>query len=203
MAHMCLTSTSVDNPKLTGREFPEKEYCFTTFCIFPLLTKATTMNRISLLCTALCLVFNSFAISKPVKPVPLKATEIYLPIGKNGERISLMDLSVIKVRDLEDFTGKKMRFFDKIGFKLSQKKLRSSIRPDGNFNSKRFTKALKRGGETGFHFGGFALGFFLGLVGVLIAYLIKDDYKPNRVKWAWLGLGIFLVIYLLLVLALL
>jgi hypothetical protein len=25
---------------------------------------------------------------------------------------------------------------------------------------------------------------------VLIAYLIKDDIKPNRVKWAWIGFGI-------------
>jgi hypothetical protein len=159
------------------------------------------MKKTILLSMAVCLVFNSFAISKPSKPVPVKAFEIYLPIGKNGERISLLDLATIKVKDFENFTGKKMRFFDKIGFTLSQKKLRSSIRPDGTINNKRFNKALRRGGESGFHFGGFALGFFLGVIGLLIAYLIKDDYKQNRVKWAWIGWGIWLVIWLAVVLA--
>jgi hypothetical protein len=159
------------------------------------------MKKILLLSTAICLAFSSFAISKPSKPVPIKAVEISFPIVKNGERISLLDLATIKVQDLENFTGKKMRFIDRIGFKLSQKKLRSSIRPDGTINNKRFNRAFRRGGESGFHFGGFALGFFLGLIGLLIAYLIKDDYKANRVKWAWIGWGIWLVIWLAVVLS--
>ena len=45
------------------------------------------------------------------------------------------------------------------------------------------------------HLGGFALGFFIGLIGVLIAYIIEDDYKRNRVKWAWIGWGVFVVFY--------
>ena len=49
-------------------------------------------------------------------------------------------------------------------------------------------------GRSGFNPGGFALGFFAGLIGVLIAYLIKDDHKKNRTKWAWLGLGIAVVL---------
>jgi hypothetical protein len=43
------------------------------------------------------------------------------------------------------------------------------------------------------------LGFLLGLIGVLIAYLIKDDKKRNRVKWAWLGLLAWVVIWLIVV----
>jgi len=45
------------------------------------------------------------------------------------------------------------------------------------------------------------LGFLLNLVGVLIAYLIKDDYKSNRVKWAWIGLGLNIGLTLILALA--
>jgi hypothetical protein len=45
--------------------------------------------------------------------------------------------------------------------------------------------AKAESGETGFHTGGFVLGFLLNLVGS-IAYLIKDDYKSNRVN----GLGL-------------
>ena len=58
---------------------------------------------------------------------PLKASEIYFPLGKSGELISLQDLSVIKIKEFETLTGKKMKFFDKVGFKLSQNKLRNSI----------------------------------------------------------------------------
>jgi len=38
---------------------------------------------------------------------------------------------------------------------------------------------LKRAGDgsLAFYIGGFALGFLLGLIGVLIAYLINDDKK--------------------------
>jgi hypothetical protein len=33
----------------------------------------------------------------------IKATDVYVPIGKNGQLISLMDLSEISVKDFEKF----------------------------------------------------------------------------------------------------
>lgn len=135
--------------------------------------------------------------------IPLKASEIYLPIGKSGQMISLQDLSVIKLKDFEALTGKKMKLTDKLGFALSQKQLKKSINPDGTFSKKKAEKFFSRyaDGTTGFHAGGFFLGFLLGLIGVLIAYLIKDDKKKNRVKWAWLGLLISIPISILLLVA--
>jgi multisubunit Na+/H+ antiporter MnhE subunit len=53
-------------------------------------------------------------------------------------------------------------------------------------------KALKSAnGKTGFHPGGFALGFPFGLIVALIAYLIRDDKKRNGRKWAWIGLVVY------------
>lgn len=49
-------------------------------------------------------------------------------------------------------------------------------------------------GETGFHAGGFFLGLLLGVIGVIIAYLINDEKKHNRVKWAWIGWGVWVVL---------
>ncbi|MEO8406714.1 MAG: hypothetical protein ABI480_19025 [Chitinophagaceae bacterium] len=162
------------------------------------------MRKVILLLTCVCLVANSFAIStisKPAtEPSPVNATKIFLPVGNKGEKISLMELSTIKVRDFEKLTGKKMNLLDKVGFKLSQRKLRSGIRADGSLNNKKLEKAFKKGsGTSDFNIGGFALGFLLGLIGVLIAYLIDDEKKRNRVKWAWLGFLVWILIVILVV----
>lgn len=132
---------------------------------------------------------------------PLKASEIYFPLGKSGELISLQDLSVIKIKEFETLTGKKMKFFDKVGFKLSQNKLRNSINLDGTFSRKKVEKYFRKmaDGTTGFHSGGFFLGLLVGLIGVIIAYIIKDEKKKNRVKWAWIGWAVWVVIALILV----
>lgn len=141
------------------------------------------------------------ANAKPTAETPvLNANQILLPVGNTGKTISLMALSEISVKDFETISGKKLNFFDKIGFKLGQKKLRNKIEADGTIKSKTMKKMAAKmaaDGDSGFHIGGFALGFLLGLIGVLIAYLINDDKKSNRVKWAWIGLGVVVVILLL------
>ena len=162
------------------------------------------MRKLFMLLMGLFIIISSFATSTVTTP-PLKASEIFFPVGKTGMKISLQNLANIKVKDFELLTNQKLKFFDRLAFKAAQKKVRENINDDGTINNKKILKALskQRGGESGFHFGGFALGFFLGLIGVLIAYLINDDYKSNRVKWAWIGVGILLVINLVLVLAIL
>ena len=159
------------------------------------------MKKIILLFTVICLVVNSFAAFTLEAP-PVKASEVYITVGSKGEKISLLDLSRMKIKDLQQLTGKKMNLFDKIGFSLAQKKLRQSINHDGTFSQKKIHKFFSRAGDgsSGFHLGGFALGFLLGLIGVLVAYLINDDKKSSRVKWAWLGLLIGVVFYLIIIL---
>jgi hypothetical protein len=84
------------------------------------------------------------------------------------------------------------------GFQIGTAKLKRSIAEDGTISSKKLKKhATLIDGETGFHLGGFALVFLIGLIGVLIAYLINDGKKPNRTKWAWIGLAAWVVIILI------
>jgi hypothetical protein len=132
----------------------------------------------------------------------MKASEVRIPVGNTGKFVTLQDLSTMKVADLEKLTGKKMGFLQRLEFKLSQKKLRKSINTDGTINNRKLASLAKKDidGSTGFHLGGFALGFLLGLIGVLIAYLIHDDNHDNRVKWSWIGLGVLLVLILIAVL---
>jgi hypothetical protein len=169
-------------------------------CIY--LTPKTNfiMRKILLFTLSVILLNGAFAAEKASKP-PLKASEIFLPVGKTGKIISLFELSTIKIKDFETLTGKKMKFFDKLTFKGAQKQLRNNINNDGSFNSKKIEKLMKksRGDGEGFQAGGFFLGFLLGLIGVLIAYLINDDQKRNRTKWAWIGFGAWIAILLILI----
>ena len=139
--------------------------------------------------------------SAPGKPKPIRASEIFIPISK-GTVITLEDLAFMKPAELTKLTGKKMNFFDRVGFKVAQKKLRSSINSDGTINSVKMNSTLRKmqkqdGLTSGFHLGGAALGFFLSLIGVLIAYLINDEMKPNRVKWAWIGAAVGLLFWII------
>ena len=159
------------------------------------------MKKSVVLIAVLFVGVTSFAIVNPLYP-PIRASDVLIPVNQSGQTISLLELSRVKVGTLESLTGRRMKFFERISFKLAQGKLRKEINNDGTFKKKRFNRFFSRyGGETGFHLGGFALGFFLSLVGVLIAYLLNDDYKRNRVNWAWTGfsaaIGILLAVSLL------
>ena len=123
---------------------------------------------------------------------PITAHEVYVPVGNTGKLISLMDLSQINVKEFEKITGKKMKFMQKVNFKIAQRQLRNNINYDGSL-SKKYEKYF--GLFTRISWGGLALGLFLSLIGVLIAYLITDENKSNRVRWAWIGAIISFIIW--------
>ena len=127
---------------------------------------------------------------------PLNANDIFLTVGPKGEQISLADYLRIKTSDFEILQGRKMKFMEKICFRLSQRKLRSFIDRDGTINNRGVVKLfadLKE--ERDAIVIGLILGLFANVFGVLFAYLyFKDSYKKKRIKWAWIGLGILCVL---------
>jgi len=133
----------------------------------------------------------------PTTKARLRADEVYLPVGTTGHMISLMDLSRISVKDFETLTGRKMKFLDKINFKLGQRELKKSINRDGTFNKKSIEKYLTKpaGPGGGFSLTGLLLGLLLSLLGVLIAYVIAGSDKRSRVTWAWIGAAISFIIW--------
>ncbi|RYY89149.1 MAG: hypothetical protein EOO15_06985 [Chitinophagaceae bacterium] len=155
------------------------------------------MRKIMFLFVAMLAMVVSFASVTP-SDLPKNANNIMIPVGSTGKSISLKDLSTIKIADYQKMSGRKMNFIDRMGFKKAQKQLRKNIAADGTLKGK-LAKASE--GE-GFSIGGFALGFFLGLIGVLIAYVaFSDEGKSNRIKWAWIGAAVFLVLWIVLVVA--
>jgi len=118
----------------------------------------------------------------------IKASEVFIPIGKDGQLISLQELSVISTHDMQKLTGEKMSVPERIALKAAQRNLRSSIHRDGTLDNK---FGVRPGG---IHWGGLALGFFLSVIGVLIAYLIKVGDRRARIRWAWIGAIISFVV---------
>lgn len=163
------------------------------------------MKKIVTLFVAFALAISSFAAFNITAPAN-NGSQIFVPVGKTGKKISLLELSKITIADFEALSGRDMSRLDEVGFKMAQKKLRKGMKVDGTIKSKKLNKFAGKmaGGETGFHLGGFALGFFLGLIGVLLAYVVfEDDFKRNRIKWSWIGLGVGFILSLVLILAVL
>jgi hypothetical protein len=143
---------------------------------------------------------SSTSNSLPASGSSINASKVFVPVGKTGHMISLMDLSQISVKEFEELSGEKMKFFDKIKFKAGQHELRKNINEDGSFNSKKlenYFAASQKGLLTGgISWAGLALGIFLSLIGVLIAYLIAGkDGNKSMIKWAWIGAIISVIIW--------
>ena len=96
-----------------------------------------------------------------------------------------------------ELTGKKLKLSQKVSLKLAQWKIKKMIRKGKKVDLITMAKAQKDLDTSDFNIAGFLLGFFLSLIGVLIAYLIGGD---DIIKWAWLGAGLSLIIWLLAVL---
>jgi hypothetical protein len=132
---------------------------------------------------------------------PINATHVMIPIGKTGNKISLAEFSKLKPQEYEKLANVKLNFFDRMKYNRAMKKLRNSIAEDGTVKNKKMAENIRSAGSddfTGdFHLGGAALGALLGPIGVLIAYLINDDNKSTRIKWAWIGLIVWLLFAIL------
>ena len=122
--------------------------------------------------------FASFVVTEPVEKPPVETKE-------QRERKVMEMVVKMSVKDYEALTGKKMNFVERLAFKVEKK---------------RFEKQLKRADASteGFNVGGFLLGFFLGLIGVLLAYIFSKD--SNLRKWSWIGLGTVVAISLIIAL---
>lgn len=166
------------------------------------------MKKQLLAIACLLISIGSLASSLPAekKETPaLNANQVLIPVGKTGKTISLFELSRLSASGLEELTGRKLNFFQKIQFKLAKQKLKKAIAEDGRVVNRKMARYLapKVGNVSGFHGVGFILGFFLGVLGVVLAYVINEDEdKRNRVRWAWIGFGLATVLTIALYVAL-
>ena len=142
------------------------------------------INTLLLLTFTFCTT-HIFAV---VNPIPTNSTT---PIA---------NLSIVQNLDTEAFlaltpkalakqTGKKLKLRDRIVLRIAQVQVKRQLKKGKSVNiSEDYAAANRR-----FNIGGFLLGFFFSLVGVLIAIL----FGRNAVRSALLGALISLIIWLI------
>ena len=142
------------------------------------------MRKLLLVLTLFMFALSSFAAVSSTSPIKID------PADKSTS-ITLQQFVNLSPKEYSALTGKKLGLFQKAELKFAQKKLANTIKKNASLKHMKID-ALKREPISGAYWAGAALGAFLGPIGVLIAYLINDDNKQERVRAAWRGFIIFL-----------
>src|SRR5579875_1420760 len=154
------------------------------------------MTKILTLILALSVVVTSYASgnSLVLPKKPANANEIMVPVGKNGQQVSLMELSHMKVKEFEALSGKKLKLSEKIGFAMAQKQLRKNITADGTLIAgKKFQKAENEKARKYLKLWLILLG-----VGIILSILGFVAFFFWYFAWlAYLGATIFFILWLI------
>jgi hypothetical protein len=135
---------------------------------------------ITLFSLALCLVFSNLAHAITFTE-GVDNTTTSIVSEQKSTNITVDDIKNLSIKEIEAKSGTKLTWKQKLGLKMAKNKIGKA---DGD-------------GSTGI---GFLLGFLLGLIGVLIAYLAFKD-EPKTIKGAWIGFGVLVGLILILTIA--
>lgn len=106
---------------------------------------------------------------------------------------NIQDFLNVNPVDIAETTGEKLNFKDKVVLKLTQRKIKKKIKKGASFNIQ--TEYENASGN--FNVGGFLLGFFIPILGSLLAIL----FGGNAFKSSLLGLLCFIIALVIVVVA--
>jgi hypothetical protein len=131
------------------------------------------------LCFGILVSSNSFAAV--VEP----ASSQEETVTQKSPSITIEDIKTLSAKEIEEKIGQKLNWKQKLAIKLTKNKLAKA------------DKAEDKPAEISGGFGiGLLLGFVLGLIGVLLAYVVFKD--KQTIKGSWLGFAAVLVLIILL-----
>lgn len=154
------------------------------------------MRKITILLLAVAFAFSSNA---GIIYVPSNSTD-------NAKTGTLSTVDVLSQLDAKSFlaltpakvaemTGRKMTLNQKVNLKLTQRLVKKQLKKGNEVN---MLEMAKRAGSGSFNWGAAALGFFLGLIGILIVYLAFKNDKEVARKSGWIGFAVGVAVALLL-----
>ena len=146
-----------------------------------------TINRL-----LLGLVFTAILTSA----IPVRVTEP----APTAATVTVDALLNMNNREFAEVIGHKLSLKEKIVFRIAQHELRKDMKREGMQSDTNIdVRKIMDEGEKKFHIGGFFLGFFLQVIGILIAYLIKKD--KAFIRSAWIGWGVWVALLVILLAA--
>jgi steroid 5-alpha reductase family enzyme len=105
---------------------------------------------------------------------------------------TFLSLTPAKVQEM---TGTKLTLGQKVSLKIAQMQVKRQLKKGQDVN---MVEMAKKAGDGSFNWGAAALGFFLGLIGVLIVYLAFKNNKEAARKAAWIGLAVWVAVLIIL-----
>jgi hypothetical protein len=161
--------------------------------VFYFSVKLTAMRKVLLfvlLASCIHQVVHASIVLTYTHPEP-KPGEVMIPLLNSGKVISLEDFLKLTPTAYKQLTGKKLTLNQKIDLSIMKHLAKKMIRKDGSVDMQKMRRGIFGGWS--WHWGGFALGFFLSLLGPIIALFFNDDYKWDRFWTAlhtsvWIGL---------------
>lgn len=108
-----------------------------------------------------------------------------------SSEITVGEFIDFKIKDYQELTGEKLKLKDKIEFLAVKRVLKKQVKKgviaeEAQLPRDRFV----------LDWVGFLLGFFLGLLGIIVALIIKKK-RPNVAKSAGIGLGVWFLLVIL------
>ncbi|MCB0656221.1 MAG: hypothetical protein KDC57_08805 [Saprospiraceae bacterium] len=104
--------------------------------------------------------------------------------------ITVAEYSQMRIKDLQELSGHKLKWQEKVSFKLTQRAIKKKLRRGEAFD-------FDASSSYRFNIGGFLLGFFLGVVGVLLSLLFgRNAFRSSLIGllcWVIILLIVFLV----------
>lgn len=127
---------------------------------------------------------TAFSIIKPVADKEVPATVNNLKYLQVSEFVNL------SVKEYSELTGKKLSFLQKVSFKATKMKMKRDLKKNPDLKITDYVDA--DGGTFRLDALWLIIGILLGPIGVLIAYVTKQE--KYRITSSWIGFGIWLLL---------
>jgi hypothetical protein len=131
------------------------------------------------------------SLMSAVPPIKNAVIEKSATPSLNAGKMTVEQVLNLTPKQYEKITGVDLSFKEKMAFSMLKKELKKK-----DINSTINLEAAMAESSSDFSWGGFILGFLLGLIGVALVHIFSKDKAMRSASWK--GCGVYLILLLLL-----